>query len=794
MDRRTFLHNFAAAGASATAFSLLTPGLAQASPGTTDGGTETLAYGGEVSRMPPLQPAGSATVREGDRVLQLEIGDTAWSVYEDFSHPDGDIVFRTGAGDYVLGKRVEACFSQAAVPYMGMKLADIALADADLLADRLLAGGEPDPLAVRDAAYPVAGKLDPPNGPWTTFLGNRECLDTIQVFPNGNTITFKFQPGDALPHDQDGMIEQRYEGVIGGWMPGVHKVFHASAGRRYDVLLFGDVDAKDRFIVQTWHRIALIENDKVVHIAYGYTYPNCPPHRTAPSAEAFYRALLRFSGYWHSLLGDVSPARVPEQSWVDIARFGFSRELVVRPGGTYPKYGAVDRAYYGSEYDGFQDIFTSSLYANLEWGRFDQAAAVLDGYFSDFVEPSGMVNMRGAEFGQFGLTLSLLARYLEYTQAPALLVKHRAKIEATAQILLILHDDSLKLARDNPGYGLIHGWNESDACLGRDTSVWWKPYYANSALAVRGLTDLAEVWERVDPQGGAATAADWRHHAGQLQAQVLKTLRANIRHDLSPPYVGPLPGVKLTFRQSMKTQDPSEQGWPHRAYAELLQAGILPDPLADLVIDCMRGHGATSMGVVANIGVPNDTNRDLLGFISYGYAQQLLRLGRIDEYLLFLYSHRYHAHTAGSWTAGEVTDISGGMPLFCMPAQLTMPLLMKWLLVFDDTADAALHLAKAVPTDWLKPGRELSIEATPTRWGRVSLKLSGTESGVSGQVTLPHRTRPKAVWLSLRVPAERKLKQVLIDGKPVAASSVHQHMVLLQGEPGAILQIEAHYV
>ncbi len=36
-----------------------------------------------------------------------------------------------------------------------------------------------------------------------------------------------------------------------------------------------------------------------------------------------------------------------------------ARELMVRPGGVHPKYGAVDRDYYGNEYDGLQDTFTS---------------------------------------------------------------------------------------------------------------------------------------------------------------------------------------------------------------------------------------------------------------------------------------------------------------------------------------------------------------------------------------------------------------------------------------------------
>jgi len=65
------------------------------------------------------------------------------------------------------------------------------------------------------------------------------------------------------------------------------------------------------------------------------------------------------------------------------------------------------------------------------------------------------------------------------------------------------------------------------------------------------------------------------------------------------------------------------------------------DEQANLVIDCMRAYGATTLGVVANVEPPHPNGRDILGFISYGYAQALLRLDRIEEYILFLYAHRY---------------------------------------------------------------------------------------------------------------------------------------------------------
>ncbi len=785
MDRRRFLQGLAASGAAAgvSGWSI----------------ADALPVAGSPAGMPPAppprQPLTSLSVEGHARIASFDLDGGAWTVFEDLRTPDGALTLHGPQGGCLLTKRTEACAADSAPAYLGLTLKDVAMADADLLAARLLARGEPDPDQVRLAAPPLASKLDPKDYagrlPWTTFVGTVAGADTMPVFPNGRTRTF--HPEQDMPALRDDKLAaQRREGLLGGWLPAVHTVFPLGEGRWYDVLVFADVDGADRFVVQTWHRTALIEHGRIREVHYGHSYPAYPPTRRPPSAAEFYRALLRFHDAWQLQLADASAMRTPDPSWADMARFAFARELVVRPGGSYPKYGAVDRDYYGNEYDGFQDTFTSSLYANLEWGRFAQAAAVLDGYFTDFVQADGMINMRGAETGQFGLTLSLLARYLHYTGDAALLRKHRGKIEATARILLDLHDASLQLPKSDAGHGLIHGWNESDACLFPDPRLWWKPYYANSALAARGLEDIAAAWNGVDP-GGAALAERWRQRSHALAEQVARTLRAHVRRDLQPPYVGPLPGAKLTFRQALTQEKPSEQQWPHRAYAELLQADVLPDDLAHLVIDCMRGHGATSMGVVANVAPPSPEGRDILGFISYGYAQQLLRLDRIDEYLLFLYAHRYHAHTPGSWTAGEVSDLSGGMPLFCIPAQLTIPLLLRWMMVFDDSAGETLHLARAVPRRWMAGSEPVAMLRAPTRWGRVDVQLRPDGHGaVEGEVRMPDRELPTAVWLSLRAPEGKRLGEARVNGTMVTER--RGDAVRLRGAVGQVVRVSATFV
>ena len=569
-------------------------------------------------------------------------------------------------------------------------------------------------------------------------------------------------------------------------MPAVRKVIPISDHAYWEVIVFGDVGAnKNKYIVHTWHRTARIEDGKIAKVVYGHSYPAYPPGREDPQPEEFYRALLAFAEYWDEQLNDFASASLPQNGWVDISKHSFAKELMTRPGGVYPKYGAVDRDYAGSEYDGFQDIFTSAIYTNMEWGRLETARLFIDNYFEEYVDSKGMVDMRGPETAQFGMTLSLLAHYFNYSGDGGLILKHRPKIEATAKLLADMHDESLRLTRENPSYGLIRGWSESDSCLSENPSLYWQPYYANSAFAARGFKDIARAWMELahinSAPGMGKVAQGWLKRSQTLQERTIESMEKNIQSDKTPPYVGLFPGTALTFRESLEKERPSPQQWPHRPYAELLQADVLPPRLANQVIDCMRAFGATTLGVVANVWRFQEDGREILGFISYGYAQALLRLDRIEEFLLFLYSHRYHAHTRGSWTAGEVTGITGDSGTYCVPAQQTIPLLVRWMLVLEDSDEDKLYLAKGLPREWVVSGKEIRIEQAPTRWGKVSFNLVKKPSAKSivGHVELSGKKAPKEVHLKIRLPVQTLLQSVTVNGQPATLGGIHKDTVII---------------
>ncbi len=726
---------------------------------------------------------------EGHTLLcEFDLEGAVWKAYEDLRTREGEITFLSPRGAArTLLKSAEATFAQANPPYLGLKLSDIGMSGPDLLADKLLEHGDPDPEQVRLAAQPLGSEVESYPGArpaWNTFVGTKECFDTMPVYPSGNTRTY--HPVQYFPELMArGLAQKRWEGLLGGWMPAVLKIVPVSDSVYFELLIFGGVEAHDKFIVQTWHRTARIETGKISKVVYGYSYPAYPPRRREPRSEEFYRALLLFANYWEKQLGDFAPASLPDRVWIDMSKHAFAKELMVRPAGVYPKYGAVDRDYYGSEYDGFQDVFTSAVYTNLEWGRFEQASQTIDNYFTAFVDSKGVVNMRGPETAQFGLELSLLTRYWNYTRDGSLLLKHRAKIEATAGLLCEMHDESLRLPEDDPGYGLIHGWNESDSCLMPRPDTWWQPYFANSAFAARGLEDIARAWLdliRAKPDSAMQREAnEWLRRGKVLKDATVASVERNVRKDMNPSYIGPLPGTKATFRESMTQERPSPQQWPHRAYSELLQADVLPPDLANTVIDCMRAYGATTLGVVANVERPHPGGRDILGFISYGYAQMLLRLDRVEEFLLFLYAHRYHDHTPGSWTAGEVAGITGDTATFCIPAQQTIPLLIRWMLVLEDSDEDRLYFGRGLPREWTVSGKKIQISQAPTRWGRVNFRMqaNSAKTRLTAKLELARRSAPKEVYVKLRVPTQNTLQNVIVNGRPARLGGLHKDAVVI---------------
>src|SRR5215475_805136 len=166
-------------------------------------------------------------------VAEFDFNGARWKVYEDLRERDGRVTFVSGRSVRVLTKSAEPAFVDGdPPPHLGLKMDEIGLSGPDLLADKLLAGGnDPDMALVMQAAPPQGSRrpnrppgaaAPPPRPRWDTFVGTVQAYDTQPVYPSGNTRSY--HPNQYIPEINGTAIENRLDGLLGGWMPAVRKV------------------------------------------------------------------------------------------------------------------------------------------------------------------------------------------------------------------------------------------------------------------------------------------------------------------------------------------------------------------------------------------------------------------------------------------------------------------------------------------------------------------------------------------------------------------------------------------
>jgi hypothetical protein len=77
-----------------------------------------------------------------------------------------------------------------------------------------------------------------------------------------------------------------------------------------------------------------------------------------------------------------------------------------------------------------------------------------------------------------------------------------------------------------------------------------------------------------------------------------------------------------------------------------------------------------------------------------------------------------------------------------------------------------LHLAAATPERWLKPGEKFSVSNAPTHFGPVSYSLEAFPKEIRGVINLPARNPYREAWLHVRLPDDKKIASVTINGRP----------------------------
>ena len=163
-------------------------------------------------------------------------------------------------------------------------------------------------------------------------------------------------------------------------------------------------------------------------------------------------------------------------------------------------------------------------------------------------------------------------------------------------------------------------------------------------------------------------------------------------------------------------------------------------------------------------GKRNSRNSAMWAYTVHGWGYGLLLLDRVEDFLIMFYALASHAHTRGTWTAAEISELDRNATSsgYCVPTQTLVPTYLKWLLVWEDPVSRTLWLGKAAPRNWLAVGETIAVANATTRYGRLSFsthRASKTELLATLAMGPAAGFPPGGVKLRLRLPRDTRLRK-----------------------------------
>lgn len=704
----------------------------------------------------------TALVKRGERFGVWTFVETlaGMAVLEDFTRIDGAMLVVSSVGiAHQFGKTAESTAVDYAKGFLGHTREQVMASPTDLLGDAILS--KPGDPRYED----VAPAFPPIRKVWLecyNFLGTPETTDKVWFAYGGRSPNFD----PAVYHRPIEQVRKQgrvLDGLVGGHLPFLRFVYPEANGDWTEMVAFAPfriVQGNLNF-QPVWYRVARVEAGKLAWVRHDDSFLPVPP-ATASDPRGFYTDLLFAKAEWGRRLNEGLQISIPDQRMTDQAKHGLIRAMMTRSAGA-PKYGVVDRNYGGTEHDGFPDTFTVETEAMLDWGLVAKAGEYIDTHFAKYVRDDGNLIYRGPEFGQFGRMLTVCGRYWALGGDPAILKRHAKRIEAVVDKLFYLRADALRLPKDNPAFGMIAGWSEADSVLEPNPQRYWQPYFANSTEAARGFAELGRAWVAI---GFVTRGLALQAEAEALSADIQTAIeRSTLKVD-GETVIPSIAGVKEPFHIAVKADPTDPQYRGYRTYMEMLHSGILPHEQINLIADYRKRHHDVILGVPTAYGLATG---EMAGFLSYGHGFGLIQADRIREALLLTHSHAAHQYTRGMWMAPETRKpmLDVDTATYCSPAQCVQPMLLRWLLAFEEADDDVLWLGKGLPQDWFAPGQRIDVQRIPTRWGRVGYTITPARNAIAANVTLPAGMTAE---VRLRLRAGKPIKAATANGVPCKLS------------------------
>ena len=596
-----------------------------------------------------------------------------------------------------------------------------------------------------------------------TFLSTEASPDIIVVQPDGRLGTIGdawgqkqlaevwFDPREHVPECEP---TDARRGLLGCCLPAIDYGFYdhdSRAGWEEIAFAVSDDEHPTKLALYVYLRIAKPEG--AVERCY---YRSRAGANEAIGADEFFTRLLAFREQWDGAFRDAMHILAPEPRLVYASTASLARAIITYDGDK-PRYGV---GHYGKPQHGtFPPTTLSMVNACIEWNLMGRARRYLDWYLDKAVKPDGTFDYYGPAVSEYGQMLDAVARFARRSADADWLRRRMPKIEAVAGHLMGLRREGLaKHPEGDARHGLLFGAPEADTRKEVDF------HYSGNAWAWRGWTEIGRALIALGDEPMQRRGKELLAEAEALRKDIDASIAKSIIQTTKPPFIPPVAGFDKPFERM--TQDRFASYTNYRYWIEMLSAGGLRPAWADAIIDYRRTHGGEMLGTTRFSGHLDD-------WPYAGYAWGLLLRDRVEHFLLGLYGdlalHRMH----GTFTAYEQTAIRGlahrpYVADYCVPAQLVVPLMVRWMLVFEEPDAEVLWLCKATPRRWLSPGRHsgMAVSRATTRWGLVGFSVQPTDDAVEATIELPRHGFPAELRLRLRLPDGRRIGRVTVNGRP----------------------------
>lgn len=578
-------------------------------------------------------------------------------------------------------------------------------------------------------------------------------LDPLEVFP-------------AVKPDGYPLAVKR--GLLGGHLPAIDYGFLDASGTiGWEMCALMDVGESETSYV----RIRRTDGREQFY--------QLAPLEPLDNGRPFYASLLKLYRWWEEFFADgmqieINDRRVQDASKAAIAwaLSGYAK--------MHPKYGMG--GYWGrpDHHDGFPPTTHSLNTCLLDWG-FHQAAKDRLGYYFDyFVQDDGTLKYYGPAVAEYGELLDLAATCVRKTGDLNWFDKHRPAIDRMAEYLLTLRVESLKQSPEAISYGLLFGAAEADNCKQPDY------FFSGAAWAWRGLREIGRVYFKV----GLKRNDDALKRRGEqlldesekLREDTLRAVKRSIVTTPERPFLPPTAEFDKPFQRM--TQDRFSDYTNYRYWPETLSAGCLPPELERMMINYRVFQGGEFLAMTR-------FKEHLDDWPYYHYARSLLAHRRVPHFLLGYFGHLAHHQMPGTFVGYEQVLLKGfcfrrEYADYCVPAQVTIPMMTRWLLAFENRDNNELWLGTAMPEAWLT--HRVAFRNASTRWGPVSLEMTPSRDrrAYTARIELPSAPRP-AVVLRVRHPDRLQLLDCSVEGGRCESVNQSHRAVRLMPEAGTMI-------